>query len=164
MEAFKEIPNEQIIGYLQQRIEHAAAFFDTNLFALMRKFAPDHYDGGLWEVREYPNGAFAYVLADDTIVPRVNSLNQSSISCSIEALSVATNLFVLGYFVEAALEHDDEPMAERFCLYRDALYEAVFGHRTFIVENNVRRAPTEEELAAPHNSFPESDAISALID
>jgi len=164
VEAFKEIPNEQIIDYLVQRIGHMAAEYDNNLFNLMRKFAPEHYDGGLWEVREYPNGAFAYVLPEDTIVPRVHSLNQTPVSCSLEALSVAANLFQLSFLVEAAAEHNDFEMAERFRLYYDALYDVVFGRRNFMVENNAPRKPTEEELNAPRLSFPESDAISALID
>lgn len=59
MNTFKEIANEDTIDYLVARIGDCAAIYDTNLFNLLRKFARDIYDGGLWVVREYPNGAFA---------------------------------------------------------------------------------------------------------
>src|SRR5262245_14203012 len=96
MDRYTEIPNQHIIADLINRIGDYAAIYDQHLLNLMRKMSDGVYDGGLWELRIYPNGAFAYMLPDSTIVPQVISFNQSRVSCSLEALSFAANLFVLG--------------------------------------------------------------------
>ena len=162
-ELFKEIPNEDTIEFLVKRIGDCAAIYDINLFNLLRKFAGDLYDGGLWVVREYPNGAFAYIFPDETFIPRVNHSNMESVKCSVEAASYAANFYLLSALAERQIEKGNEDLAEKLLNHHQALSDAVSGRIVAILGADGWREPTPEELALPREPYPEYAAIQAMI-
>lgn len=164
MSSYKEIANEVTIAYLVARIGNCAAIYDQNLFTLLRKFAGDLYDGGLWVVREYPNGAFAYIFPEETIIPQVNCPNMERITCSIEAASYAANFFLLSGLAEHLIKKGNEELAEKLLNYHQALSDALAGRMISIVDAGAWREPTEAELALPREPHPEWKAIRAIID
>jgi hypothetical protein len=164
MNTYKEIANEDTIDYLVERIGRCAAFYDINLFDLLRKFAGDIYDGGLWVVREYPNGAFAYIFPEDTIIPNVNHPNMQNVQCSLEAASYAANLFVLTGLAERLIKDGEEELAEKLLNYNQALSDALAGRMVAICDLGRWREPTPEELALPREIYPERAAVQAMID
>jgi hypothetical protein len=163
MTLFKEIPNEDTIEFLVKRIGDCAAIYDMNLFSLLRKFAGDLYDGGLWVVREYPNGAFAYIFPDETIIPRVNHSNMESVQCSVEAASYAANFYLLSALAENLIEKGNEDLAEKLLNYHQALSDALAGRMVSFCDMGSWREPTPEELALPREPYPERAAIQAMI-
>ena len=163
MNTFKEIANEDTIDYLVARIGDCAAFYDINLFNLLRKFAGDTYDGGLWVVRGFSNGAFAYIFPDQTIIPNVNNPNMENVQCSLEAASYAANFFVLNGLAERLIENGNEELAEKLLNYHQALYDALAGRMVSICDMGSWREPTPEELALPRAIYPEQAAIQAMI-
>lgn len=163
MNNFKEIPNEDTIDYLVKRIGNYAAIYDQNLFTYLRKFSCGLYDGGLWVVREYANGAFAYIFPEATIIPQVPTSNMEHVSCSLEAASIAANIFLLNGLAERAIANGEEALAEKLLDHHRALLDALNGHMYFVVGPDGTRQPTPEELDQPRQAYPELAAIQALI-
>jgi hypothetical protein len=163
MAQFTAIANEKTINYLLRRIGDTCAAYDQYLFNLMRQLSPS-YDGGLWVVHEYRNGAFAYVLPESKIEPQVRTYLQRPVSCSLEAISIAANLIVLGALCSKAMERGDEAGANCFDLYYHGLLNALRGNGDHIIERNQLRLATDTERAQTLVPHPELNAILAIID
>jgi hypothetical protein len=164
MTTFKEIANEVTIDYLVNRIGDYTAIYDQNLFRLLDKFSCGLYDGGLWVVREYENGAFAYILPESTIIPEVNSPSMEMVSCSLEAASIAANFYLLNGLAAHAIERGNEDLAEKLLNNHRALGQILSGRMQDIIDADGLRPATPEELARPRQPHPEYKAIRAMID
>lgn len=164
MNTFKEIANEDTIEYLVKRIGDYTAIYDQNLFRLLGKFAGGLYNGGLWVVREYENGAFAYIFPDSTMIPEVSTSNMERVKCSLEAASVAANLYLLTALAEHALEKGNEDLAELLLNNHRALGQILAGRMEDVIDGNFMRPASAEELARPRQAHPEYKAIRAIID
>lgn len=164
MNTFKEIPNQDTIDYLITRIGDYAAIYDQYLFRLLDKFSGGLYTGGLWVVREYENGAFAYIFPDSTIIPEVSAPNMEMVSCTLEAASFAANIYLLNGLAERAIDRGNEDLGEKLLHNHRALGQILAGRMQDIIDADGLRPATSEELARPRQAHPEYEAIRAIVD
>jgi hypothetical protein len=164
MNTFKEIANEDTIEYLVQRIGDYAAIYDQNLFRLLDHFSGGLYSGGLWVVREYENGAFAYIFPDSTMIPKVSTPNMKIVECSLEAASFAANFYLLNRLAVHAIEKGNEDLAEMLRNNHRALGQILSGRMQDVIDEDGLRPATSEELARPRQAHAEHKAIRAIID
>lgn len=103
--------------------EHGAMHYQNLLFRIMDHLCDGAYAGGMWEMREFENGAVFWVFPGDRMV-KVNTFNGYDVTCSIEAVSIAANIItlssLLGKMAEANVRNDIMDKAiNNFELQRD---------------------------------------------
>lgn len=163
MIATQTIPNEAAGSYLEQRMGKYAAYFDNYLFTIMRSSTGDKYNGGLWEVRVYPNNSFAMVLPDDSVVD-LSLQNQRMVNCTMEAASIASNLLLFSVLCGIAYEADDKVGNNLFHDLYHGLKDTVSGKIEFVLDDEDCIEPTDCQRALPHPPHAEASAILAAID
>ena len=122
------------------------------------------YSGGMWEFRKYPNGALMMVFPDtETIIDPV-TLNGNYVTCSLEALSCAVWLIVLG-MTSMELSNKKSSLAGVVGDQCHAGLDALCGEYCFKIEEGKSSDITEEEAAAMNPvKYKEISAIISIID
>ncbi|WP_312924366.1 hypothetical protein [Stutzerimonas nitrititolerans] len=154
------IPNENAGDRLAGAMGAFAAVYDGYLFTLMKGRVGEQYQHGLWELRQYHNGALALVLPSQDMVT-VEGCNEQM---SLEAVSLFLNIKLLSRLCEVAFSKGDEVANERFHDLAHALRDAVSGLMNFILHDQGISEPGEEHLALPMRGHPESQLIYQLLD
>lgn len=163
MAQFSTLPNEQIIEFLHIRIGRPSALMDTNLFNMLSWLCPS-YTGGLWELRVFPNGSFAYVYPDVREDIQARALSGMPCPCSLEVASLGANIALLKQMQRDAERFHDLQVADRIELYHDGLLNALRGNCEFVIEVGMLRESTADERergGAPH---PELNTILKIAD
>lgn len=145
--------------------------FEQGVLNVMRKMCPD-YEGGSYEFRLYPNGAFAMVLPDDGKKHKVTPFNGYYVDdCSFEAISLAANLTLYSHICCAAFEKNDTKHNQMFHDQFHALKDALCGVLRFVVvpgsEEGTRPPTDAEEMDFEQvggRAHPELGAIMEIID
>lgn len=159
---FEVIPPELASDFLAEHLGEDLSFiYEQTLFNTMRRLAPGQYNGGFWELRKFQNGVFAYVLPSQTVATNISSINGMEVSCSLEAASIAANLFVFCGFNEVAQQQDGDL---RFYHLFHGLRQLVNGYMSFVIENGQDRELTDAEQNYILTAHPECSAIMTLTD
>lgn len=163
MDHYSVIPNEQAGDRLAAIMGKYAATYDGDLFTAMARLAGPQYPHGLWELREFSNGAMAMVLTsqEQVVIPNYSDLCDETLS--LEAASLVANCIVLSSNCMKAFEAGDESANERFHDLYHALRHAIAGVMNFRIADTGIAEPTEEDLQLPRAKHPESEVINRLL-
>lgn len=100
--------------------EYAANRYQSLLFRLMDQFSVGAYNGGIWELHEFKNGAVMWIFPDDEVI-QTRTLNGYDPECSMRTLSMAINVIVLSALMaELAQNGSNDQIVERMIKVFDA--------------------------------------------
>lgn len=142
--------------------------FEQAVFNAMRHLLQDQYQGGAYELRQYPNGAVALVLPEsDKVTARYGMAEES---LTFEGASFAANIIALGQLLEVAHQRSDHTNQQRQHYQYYGILDALRGSIDVMVDPTHpegHRAPTDEErhqLSPIAKSHADQQAIMRLID
>lgn len=95
------IPNESAAKFLYEKLGIYSVLFERMLYQFARQLNAD-YDGGFWNLKVLPNGAFFYDLDDTGTVQVTWSMNYFEGELSVNAFSIAVSIFSLSVVAEEA--------------------------------------------------------------
>lgn len=156
---YSVIPNEDVGNRLFAAMGAYAGVYDGYLFSLIKRYIGERYEHGLWELRQYPNGALALVLPSQDQV----TVQGCSDLMSLEAVTLFLNIQLLSTLCEVTYSKGDQSANERFHDLAHALRDAVSGLIRFVVDDQGISEPTEEHLSLPMHKHPESQLIYQLL-
>lgn len=96
---YREIPEEERPNFLLRNHEQPVRF-ESLVFSTMEKITSGAYSGGLWQFRQYENGAAVMVFDEEGDVAVINPMNYYDGSMSWEAASLAVNAMVSNWIGE----------------------------------------------------------------
>lgn len=168
LQPYDLIPAEQ--NPLLSTFAAACVPLETYTYHFMTKMCREHYRGGMWEFRKYPNGALCMVFPDaETMIDPV-TFNGNYVTCSLEAVSYAAWLIVLSSVgMELHNKNANDPLCTVIHDHYHGLLDALSGRVRFIIEPGKKdtREPTLEELnqfAERLLKHPELASIGSIID
>lgn len=83
--------------------EMAAGRYQGILFHLMGEYSGGEYNGGVWEMHEFENGAVVWVFPKDGEI-QTRTLNGYDPKCSMRTLSIALNMIVMSILMSKLAE------------------------------------------------------------
>jgi len=146
----------------------SAVWLETITFNMLGKIT-DHYQGGAWEYRKYPNGGVAMVFPETDRVSIVAG-NQSHVTTTVEAISYAAWLMALSGLCQNSYDVDsrlNQLAHDHFHAVRDGL----LGRLNFVIDASATdgcRPATDEELLqfiqTQQFKHPEIQSILTILD
>ena len=164
MQSYPVIPNEEAIDRMVRFMGMQFINFDGNIYSTFRSLSGNAYDGGLWEFREYPNGAVVMVYPSQEMVTCTCHGLMKDVEMTLEALSLVANAFVLRGIQNAAVLHGDDADAERLHDLYHGVRDAVSGLMNFVITDQGISEPTEQDLLKPRSPHPESQKFYDMLD
>lgn len=153
---------------LVQAFGPAAHLYEQSVLNGMDKIVSD-YEGGLYELRKFVNGAHALVLDEQTMHAITFSNNTASLS--LEGASLLINCIVSAQLCEFFYEKNDAAQNQFFHDQHAALKDALNNRIGFVIDplapsGEGYRDPTSDELEtlAANKSHPEASIIIRLLD
>lgn len=142
-------PNEQMGDDYFQAFGFHCVPLEPMIQDLTRRLSSGVYDGGMWELRTYFNGAKALVFNDDTRAP-IASMNCQGDAATLETISLAANMMIYSFMCQKLYDSGDEVFNQVFHDHYHLLRYALGGHSEICFTDDGRdtRDFTEEELAA----------------
>ncbi len=142
-------------------------------YAIMSTICPD-YSGGLWELRRYTNGSYAFVLNDTDGTHEVTPRNGYTIQpCTLEAISLAACLIAYSQISIETFQSGDASANHLFGDYFHGLRDMLCGEMNFILDSSEEgfHHPDEEEVkeyeklgTRKEREHPENSQILSIID
>ncbi|HHH9443053.1 TPA: hypothetical protein ACP32N_005041 [Pseudomonas aeruginosa] len=164
MATYRVIPNDQASDFLHLKIGRQSSHYANNLYTVMNSQMEGRFYGGMWELREYNNGAVAMVLPDDERVQAACHACQQELQISLEALSLVASVLLYARLCEKAYMHGDEEEAMHLRNLHDVLLEAIAGRMDCELREGKLVHPAAEDLKQPREKHPELEQIRRFID
>lgn len=96
---YRVIPEEERPDFLHNNMEQFVRF-ELTVYSTMEKLTNGVYQGGLWEFRQYENGAAVMVYNHEGAVIITNPMNYYEGTMTWEAASLAVNAMVANWIGE----------------------------------------------------------------
>ncbi|MFV3332595.1 hypothetical protein ACNFIA_16785 [Pseudomonas sp. NY15437] len=164
MSNYRIIPNEQASHFLHLKIGRQSANYANNLYTVMNSMMGGRFAGGMWELREYTNGAVAMVLPDQQQVVAACYGCQQDLEISLEALSLVASAMLFVRLCEKAVLHGDEDEALHLRNLHDVLLEALAGRMDLVMRDGKLIQSEAQDLTLPREKHHEWAQIRRFLD
>lgn len=163
------IPSEQ--NPLYTHFGAACVPLEQMQYPRMDAMCGEHYQGGLWEFRQFANGALAMALPEATVIEPVTE-NQNYVKASLEAVSLAAWMITLRRVMERAAHGGNQQLVQLLNDHFFGLKDALGGFIEFVITPGVGQG-YREVTAAEKRQFKvdgklqkhaEYSAILSIID
>lgn len=94
-------PGESAEKEIEVYGKYGATHFQTALFRIMDHLCDGQYNGGVWDLREYENGAVAWIFPKEGSVLHTHTYNGYDPEAGYEAISIAANLIEMSAMMGA---------------------------------------------------------------